>query len=179
MNDINNISSTWRCFTRTSLTSPSVPNLELWPTSSLSSVIVRYWQPNESLFWFVCFDVDHWVYFKATHDASHYYASYDLLKVPIKYSFWIILLFRPPILVSNDVKPKVNNAVNTTVLIDKVLEDMGKGPMDKIEEEEFRAIVCEIWKRISLLGRWTGSGAWGSEYAEDEELMRRLGEIFG
>ena len=36
---------------------------------------------------FVCFDVDHWVYFKATHDASHYYASYDLLKLPIKYSF--------------------------------------------------------------------------------------------
>ena len=50
MNEINNISSTWRCFTRTSLTSPSVPNLELWATSSLSSVIVRYWQPNESLF---------------------------------------------------------------------------------------------------------------------------------
>ena len=86
---------------------------------------------------------------------------------------------RLSILVSNNVKPKVNNAVNMTVLIDKVLEDMGKGPMDKIEEEEFRAIVCEIWKRISLLGRWTGSGAWGSEFAEDEELMRRLGEIFG
>ena len=82
------------------------------------------------------------------------------------------------LLVSNDEKPKVNNAVNTTVLIDKVLEDMGKGPMDKIEEEEFRAIVCEIWKRISLLGRWTSSGAWGSEYAKDEELMRRLGDIF-
>ena len=55
---------------------------------------------------------------------------------------------------------------------------MGKGPMDQIEEKEFRAVVCEIWKRISLLGRWTGSGAWGSEYAEDEELMRRLGDIF-
>ena len=55
---------------------------------------------------------------------------------------------------------------------------MGKGPMDQIKEEEFRAIVCEIWKRISLLGRWTGSGAWGSEYAEDEDLMRRLGDIF-
>ena len=27
--DINNISSTWRCFTKTSLTSPSVPTLEL------------------------------------------------------------------------------------------------------------------------------------------------------
>ena len=78
----------------------------------------------------------------------------------------------------NNVKSKVNNAVNTTVLIDKVLEDMGKGPMDQIEEKEFRAVVCEIWKRISLLGRWTGSGAWGSEYAEDEDLMRRLGDIF-
>ena len=55
---------------------------------------------------------------------------------------------------------------------------MGKGPMDQIEEKEFRAVVCEIWKRISLLGRWTGSGAWGSEYAEDEDLMRRLGDIF-
>ena len=82
------------------------------------------------------------------------------------------------LLVSNDEKPKVNNAVNTTVLIDKVLEDMGKGPMDQIEEKEFRAVVSEIWKRISLLGRWTSSGAWGSEYAKDEELMRRLGDIF-
>ena len=82
-----NISSTWRCFTRTSLTSPSVPNLELWPTSSLSSLIVRYWQPNKSLFLFVFFGVGHCAHFKATHDASHYYASYDLLKLPIKYSF--------------------------------------------------------------------------------------------
>ena len=85
------------------------------------------------------------------------------------------MLFRPPILVSNDVKPKVNNAVNTTVLIDKVLEDMGKGPMDQIEEKEFRAVVSEIWKRISLLGRWTDGTVWGSEFAEDEELMHRLG----
>ena len=44
---------------------------------------------------------------------------------------------------SNNVKPKVNNAVNTTVLIGKVLEDMGKGPMDQIDEKEFRAVVCE------------------------------------
>ena len=26
-------------------------------------------------------------------------------------------------------------------------------------------------------GRWTGTGAWGSEFSEDEELMRRLGDI--
>ena len=36
----------------------------------------------------VCFV--HCVYYKATHDASHYYASYDLLKVPIKLSFNMI-----------------------------------------------------------------------------------------
>ena len=135
--------------------------------------------------------------YKATHDAAHYYASYDLLKVPIQLSLhWGIsrmkqhkifcfalipydyLLSHLLVLVFDILKTKVNNAVNTTVLIDKVLEDMGKGPMDQINEKEFRAVVCEILTRISLLGRWTGGVAWGSDYAEDEELMRRLGEIF-
>ena len=64
------------------------------------------------------------------------------------------------------------------VLVDKVLEDMGKGPMDQIDDREFRSVVCEIYQRISLLGRWTGGGVWGSEFAEDEELMRRLGDIY-
>ena len=63
------------------------------------------------------------------------------------------------------------------VLVDKVLEDMGKGPLDLVNEKEFRAVVCEVFLRISLLGRWTGVGAWGSEFAEDEELMRRLGDM--
>ena len=72
---------------------------------------------------------------------------------------------------------QVNNAVNTMVLVDKVLEDLGKGPLDLVTEKEFRSVVCEIFLRISLLGRWTGTGAWGSEFSEDEELMRRLGDI--
>ena len=63
------------------------------------------------------------------------------------------------------------------VLVDKVLGDMGKGPLDLVNEQEFRSVVCEIFLRISLLGRWTGVGAWGSEFAEDEELMRRLGDM--
>ena len=64
------------------------------------------------------------------------------------------------------------------VLVDKVLEDMGKGPLDLINEKEFQSVVCEVYLRISLLGRWTGGGAWGSEFAEDEELMRRLGDKY-
>ena len=63
------------------------------------------------------------------------------------------------------------------VLVDKVLEDLGKGPLDLVNEKEFRSVVCEIFQRISLLGRWTGVAAWGSKFAEDEELMRRLGDI--
>ena len=63
------------------------------------------------------------------------------------------------------------------VLVDKVLGDMGKGPLDLVNEQEFRSVVCEIFLRISLLGRWTGGGVWGSQFAEDEELMRRLGDL--
>ena len=53
--------------------------------------------------------------------------------------------------------------------------DMGKGFMEQISETEFRAVVNEIYLRITLLGRWTGGGTWGAEFAQDEELMRRLG----
>ena len=60
-------------------------------------------------------------------------------------------------------------------LVDNILQDMDKGPMDNISEQEFNALVCEIFQRISLLGRWTDGTVWGSEFAEDEELMRRLG----
>ena len=37
------------------------------------------------------------------------------------------------------------------VLVDKVLGDMGKGPLDLVNEQEFRSVVCEIFLRIYIL----------------------------
>ena len=62
------------------------------------------------------------------------------------------------------------------VLIDKILDEMGIGPLDQINQQQFKEIVAEIFQRISLLGRWSGGAVWGSEFAEDEDLMRRLGD---
>ena len=84
-----------------------------------------------------------------TADAKHYYAAYDILKV--------------------------SNSVNLFVLVDQILEEKGKGPLDQVNEKEFRAIQFEIYQRINLMGRWTSVSAWGKEMQDDLLLMRRYG----
>jgi hypothetical protein len=82
-------------------------------------------------------------------DAKNYYAAYDLLKV--------------------------NHCVNIFTLIDEILDAQQKPCLKQLTETEFQAVLYELYTRISLMGRWLGTEAWGKEQADDEELMQRYG----
>ena len=66
--------------------------------------------------------------------------------------------------------------MNLFLLADEVMEEQGKEPQQILDERDFRSLVYEIYQRINLMGRWTGSGAWGDHLSDDELLMRRLGQ---
>ena len=86
-----------------------------------------------------------------TADVKNYYPAYDLLKV--------------------------TNSVNVFVLIDQILEEQSKSPLQQLTKADFEALLEEIYLRINLMGRWLGIPAWGQDKHDDEELMRRYGDI--
>ena len=86
-----------------------------------------------------------------TADVKNYYPAYDLLKV--------------------------TNSVNLFVLIDQILEEQSKSLLQQLTKADFDALLEEIYWRINLMGRWLGVVAWGQDKRDDEELMRRYGDV--
>ena len=49
--------------------------------------------------------------------------------------------------------------------------------LETIDAVTFIQLVDEIYRRINLMGRWTGQPSWGTdEYSNDELLMFSLGQ---